>query len=53
MIIMDTTNRPSFVLSSQFSDKYMEYILLGDRELQTVANKGGTFKTFHKYIFSG
>ena len=42
-----------FVLSSQFFDKYMERKPLGGWGFQTVANNCRTFKTFHKYIFSG
>ena len=48
---MDTTNRPYFVLSSQFSDKYMEYIPLGDRELQLWLIKVGLSKHFINIYF--
>ena len=51
-IIIDIINPPYFVSSSVF-DKYMGYILLGGWGLPVVANKGGAFKTFQKYISSG
>ena len=52
-IVIVTTNPPNFVLSSQSFGKYMGHVLFGGWGLLIVVNKGGTVKTFWKYISSG